>query len=95
MEDSDLTTQTKDSPSAAADSLDRFAEVLEAARATGSRLEKRRILRDYLLSIPDSALALAVTYLTGRPFPRSSNRKLSAGGAALSTALLAARPGLT
>jgi DNA ligase-1 len=77
------------------DSLDALASVLEALRATRSRLEKRRLLVDYLQALPDGALPLAVTYLGGRPFPRGDGRTLSVGGATLEAALRAARPGLT
>ena len=77
------------------DSLDALAEVLEALRATRSRLEKRRVLVTYLRALPDEALPLAVTYLGGRPFPRGDGRTLSVGGATLDAALRAARPELT
>jgi DNA ligase-1 len=77
------------------DSLDALAEALEALRATRSRLEKRRLLVDYLRAVPDDALALAVTYLGGRPFARGVGRTLSVGGATLDAALRAARPELT
>ncbi len=77
------------------DSLDRFAAALASAGATRSRLEKRRVLGEYLHSLPEEALAPAVTFLTGRPFPRAEGRKLSIGGATLSRALLAAHPGTT
>jgi ATP-dependent DNA ligase I len=77
------------------DSLDALAEVLEALRATRSRLEKRRLLVDYLQALPDEALPLAVTYLGGRPFPRGDGRTLSVGGATLDAALRAARPELS
>jgi DNA ligase-1 len=77
------------------DSLDALARVLEALRRTRSRLEKRRLLVDYLRTLPDAALPLAVTYLGGRPFPRGDGRALSVGGAILDTAMRAARPGLT
>lgn len=53
----------------APDSLDALAEVLEALRATRSRLEKRRLLVDYFGALADEVLPLAVTYLGGRPFP--------------------------
>jgi DNA ligase-1 len=79
----------------AADSLDALARVLEALRATRSRLEKRRLLVDYLRALPDAALPLAVTYLSGRPFPRGDGRVLSIGGATLAAALRAARPELS
>ena len=77
------------------DSLDALAQVLEALRATRSRLEKRRLLVGYLQALPDEALPLAVTYLGGRPFPRGDGRTLSVGGATLDAALRAARPELT
>jgi DNA ligase-1 len=77
------------------DSLDALADVLEALRATRSRIEKRRLLVDYLRALPDETLPLAVTYLGGRPFPRGDGRTLSVGGATLEAALRAARPELT
>jgi DNA ligase-1 len=77
------------------DSLEALAEVLEALRATRSRLEKRRLLVAYLGALPDETLPLAVTYLGGRPFPRGDGRTLSVGGATLDAALRAARPELT
>src|SRR5262245_6220028 len=83
------------SPASTPDSLDALATVLEALRATRSRLEKRRLLVDYLRALPDAALPLAVTYLGGRPFPRGDGRVLSVGGATLDAALRAARPELT
>jgi DNA ligase-1 len=79
----------------APDSLEALARVLEALRATRSRLEKRRLLVDYLGALADEALPLAVTYLGGRPFPRGDGRTLSVGGATLDAALRTARPDLT
>src|SRR5262245_17450568 len=79
----------------APDSLDTLADVLEALRATRSRLEKRQLLVDYLRALPEEALPLGVTYLGGRPFPRGDGRALSVGGATLDAALRAARPELT
>ena len=40
----------------AADSLDALAQILEALRATRSRLEKRRLLVGYLQALPDAAV---------------------------------------
>lgn len=77
------------------DSLERLAAVMASVEGTRSRLEKRRILVGYLHSLPEETLAPAATFLTGHPFPRADSRKLSIGGATLSRALLAARPGLT
>ena len=77
------------------DALDALADTLEALRRTRSRLEKRRVLVEYLSALSDEALPLAVTYLGGRPFPRGDGRTLSVGGATLEAALRAARPELT
>jgi DNA ligase-1 len=77
------------------DSLDVLAGALAALRATRSRLEKRRLLVDYLQALPEEALPLAVTYLGGRPFPRGDGRTLLVGVATLDAALRAARPELT
>jgi DNA ligase-1 len=82
-------------PVSTPDSLDDLAQVLEALGATRSRLEKRRLLVDYLGALADEAIPLAVTYLSGRPFPRGDGRTLSVGGATLDAALRAARPDLT
>jgi DNA ligase-1 len=75
-----------------------LAGLARAARdlqSTTKRLEKRAILADYLRGLPDAALPLGVTYLSGRPFPRHQNRRLSIGGAVFNAAVLSARPGLT
>ena len=77
------------------DSLARLAEVLAGVQATTKRLEKRRILVEYLQSLDDDALPHAARFLCGRPFPRCDPRKLSLGGAAFSTALMNAHPTLT
>src|SRR5262245_7994364 len=77
------------------DSLDALADVLEALRATRSRLEKRRLLADYLRALPNESLPLGVTYLGGRPFPRGDGGAPAVGGATLDAALRAARPELT
>src|SRR5688500_9921932 len=77
------------------DSLARLAEVLAGVQATTKRLEKRRILVDYLRSLDDDALPPGARFLCGRPFARSDARKLSLGGAAFSSALMNAHRSLT
>lgn len=76
----------------ATDIVARLAATLVAARETRSRLEKRRLLVDFLRPLDDANLRLAATYLCGRPFARADSRTTSAGGAVLSAALLTARP---
>ena len=75
-------------------SLRRFATALSSTGATRSRLEKRRLLSEYLAVLSDEDLPRAVTFLTGRPFPRCDARKLSLGGSALGMALLSGAPDL-
>src|SRR5687768_16024664 len=77
------------------DSLARRAEVLAGVQATTKRLEKRRILVDYLRSLDDDMLPHGARFLCGRPFARSDPRKLSVGGAAFSAALMNAHRSLT
>ncbi len=72
-----------------------FARTLQSAQATRSRLEKRRILSEYLRELSDEDLPRAVTFLCGRPFPRGDNRTLFAGGAVFSAAVLQANPNIT
>jgi DNA ligase-1 len=74
--------------------VEALGKVFRAAQATRSRLEKRRLLVEYLRGLADDDLRLAVTYLLGRPFPRADKRHLAVGGATLTAALLQAFPGL-
>jgi DNA ligase-1 len=77
------------------DSLAQLAAVLAAVQATTKRLEKRRVLVEYLRSLPQEALPHGARFLCGRPFPRCDIRKLSLGGATFSSALMSAHPTLT
>ncbi len=45
--------------------------------ASGSRLEKRRLVAEYLRELPPEDLPRAVTYLSGRAFPASDPRVLN------------------
>ena len=54
----------------------RFSATAEAIAATSSKLEKRRLLAEYLASLDDSDLFWAVTYFSGLTFPRASGRLL-------------------
>ena len=77
------------------DGLDRLAQTFDTASATRSRLAKRDILKNYLQKLSPETLPHAVTYLCGRPFPRSDSRKLSMGGAALMAAIRLLNPEIT
>ncbi len=57
-------------PGPAIDEFRKFAETCDAIKATRSKLEKIKILSEYLASLPDDKdLKIAVTFLSGRVFP--------------------------
>jgi DNA ligase-1 len=57
--------------------------VADAVAATTKKLEKRSILAAYLRDLPLEALPIAAVFLTGRPFPLSSEKTVNVGGALL------------
>ncbi|MFN2542718.1 MAG: ATP-dependent DNA ligase [Chthoniobacterales bacterium] len=67
-----------------------FAEVGEAIAATPAKLEKVRLLADYLHTLGEEKLALAAIYFTGRAFAQSDLRRLQVGWAVIFRALQAA-----
>ena len=73
----------------------RWAAVAEAVAATSKKLEKTRLLAEYLAGLSPTALPLAAIYLTGRPFAGSAQRVLGLGWANLAgiaTRLAGAEP---
>lgn len=68
----------------------RFALTGEAVRSTTGKLEKIRILADYLRTLSESDLPRAAVWLTGRAFPASDDRPLQVGSAVVHRALQAA-----
>src|SRR5438552_1092340 len=71
------------------DSLHRFVRTAEAIRASSGKLEKTRLLTEFLRSLPDEELYPAVHYFTGAAFARSSGRVLQVGYAQIQSAVLA------
>ena len=70
--------------------LQRFAEVNDAAAATTKKLAKQAILADYFRGLGDEAdLRLAVRYAAGRVFPSTDERDLNVGGALVREAIVA------
>jgi len=67
-----------------------FAEVGEAIAATPAKLEKVRLLSDYLRTLSPAQLPVATVYFTGKPFPQSDLRTVQAGWAVIYRALMAA-----
>jgi DNA ligase 1 len=67
-----------------------FATVGEAIAATPAKLEKVRLLAEYLRPLNAEQLAIATTYFTGKPFPQNDLRTVQAGWAVIHRALMAA-----
>jgi DNA ligase-1 len=67
-----------------------FAKIGEQIAATPAKLEKVRLLADYLRTLDPEQLPIATTYFTGRPFPQSDPRTLQAGWAVIYRALIGA-----
>jgi DNA ligase 1 len=67
-----------------------FANVGEAIAATPAKLEKIRLLADYLRSLTSEQLLVATPYFTGKAFAQSDPRTLQVGWAVIFRALQAA-----
>src|SRR5213595_1459423 len=67
-----------------------FANVGEAIAATSSKLDKIRLLADYLRNLTSDELPVATLYFTGRVFAQSDLRTLQVGWALIFLALQAA-----
>ena len=65
----------------------KFANVGETIGATPAKLEKIRLLSDYLRSLTSEQLPIATTYFTGRAFAQSDPRILHVGWAVIFRAL--------
>jgi DNA ligase 1 len=67
-----------------------FAELGEQIAATPAKLEKVRLLSNYLRSLAPKQLRVAAIFLTGKPFAQSDQRSLQTGWAIIYRALLEA-----
>jgi DNA ligase-1 len=67
-----------------------FANVGESIGATPAKLEKIRLLAEYLRTLNPEQLSIVATYLTGRAFAQSDLRTLQVGWSVIVRALLAA-----
>jgi len=70
--------------------FDAFAQVGEAIAATPAKLEKVRLLAEYLRTLHPEQLPIATVYFTGKPFPQSDLRTIQAGWAVIHRALVSA-----
>ena len=64
-----------------------FANVGEAIAATPGKLEKIRLLADYLCGLTSEQLPIATPYFTGKAFAQSDSRTLQVGWAVIFRAL--------
>src|SRR5438128_2929684 len=64
--------------------LSDFTGVANAIAATTKKLEKERLLADYLVTLDDASLERVVVFFSGSPFPRRDERVTGVGGAAIS-----------
>jgi DNA ligase-1 len=69
--------------------LSDFTAVANAIAATTKKLEKERLLADYLRRLDDASLERAVVFFSGSPFPRREERVTGVGGATISDAVSA------
>src|SRR5439155_9804878 len=67
--------------------LSDFTAVANAIGATTKKLEKERLLSDYLRPLDDATLERAVVFFSGSPFPQREERVTGVGGAAISDAV--------
>jgi ATP-dependent DNA ligase I len=67
-----------------------FANVGEAIGATAAKLEKVRLLADYLRLLDQEQLPIATIYFTGSAFAQSDLRTLQVGGSIIYRAIMAA-----
>jgi DNA ligase-1 len=67
-----------------------FAEVGETIAATAAKLEKVRILSDYLHTLDSDQLPIATAYFTGKPFAQSDLRTVQVGGSIIYRAIMSA-----
>jgi DNA ligase 1 len=67
-----------------------FAQIGELIGATAAKLEKVRVLADYLRTLDEERLHIATTYFTGRAFAQSDLRTLQVGASIIYRAIMAA-----
>jgi ATP-dependent DNA ligase I len=67
-----------------------FAELGEQIAATPAKLEKIRLLSEYLSTLAPEQLRIAAVFLTGKPFAQTDQRTLQTGWAIIYRALLRA-----
>src|SRR5437588_753170 len=85
----EVETHTRDACTTQSE-LATFANVGEAIGATPAKLEKVRLLADYLRTLDRDRLPIATVYFTGRAFAQSDRRTLQVGGSIIYRAIMSA-----
>jgi DNA ligase-1 len=85
----EVETHTRDACTTQSE-LATFANVGEAIGATPAKLEKVRLLADYLRTLDRDRLPIATIYFTGRAFAQSDRRTLQVGGSIIYRAIMSA-----
>jgi DNA ligase-1 len=85
-----ISLTTNDSTTTTVSEFGAFARLGEQIAATPAKLEKIRLLAEYLRTLGPEALRLAAIFLTGKPFAQNDQRTLQAGWAIIYRALLEA-----
>ncbi|HEY6136818.1 MAG TPA: ATP-dependent DNA ligase [Thermoanaerobaculia bacterium] len=65
-----------------------FCATATAIASTTKKLEKERLLAEYLVALDDASLERAAVFFAGGPFPRRDQRAAGVGGALLSEAVV-------
>lgn len=81
---------TDETAGAATSEFREFATVGEAIAATPAKLQKVRLLAEYLGALPDDQTPIAAVYFTGQAFPQTDPRTLQIGWSIIFRALVAA-----
>ena len=82
-------TEDRQSPTVDSEFFE-FANAGEAIAATPAKLEKVRLLADYLRALEDEQLPIATIYFTGNAFAQSDLRTLQVGGSIIYRAIMSA-----
>src|SRR5437773_583770 len=69
--------------------FDGFSQACSRIAGEARKLEKIRIVAEYLRGLRGEAVGIAATWFSGRPFPASQNKILHVGWAVLGEALRA------
>jgi DNA ligase-1 len=85
----DPSPPTEGSDLPAPDAFARFALTCSRIAADARKLEKVRVLAEYLSALKEESIPLATTWFTGKPFPANQNKVLQLGWAVMRDALCA------